>query len=212
MSGKRELELLRYAKDAGYKVNLVYCGVESPERSIRRVKSRVIDGGHNVPPADVIRRYDRSMEKLPEALKLVDRVFVLDNSKAKHKLIMTMEHGVARFLTRDQPEWFKKACPDFPEKGRMIEMTGAHLSDAMEKRVAVLTERDLALQQTEGPDGTTRGAIKEQVKDLTISRQSLQGLGKTVFSVKSQDVYLVAKSDDFAKQLTQAKTIKKRRD
>ena len=116
MSGKRELDLLRSAKDAGYKVNLVYCGVADPKDSLSRVSLRATMGGHNVPPADIIRRYERSMENLPEALKIADRTFVLDNSGAKHKLTMTMEHGVARFMTKDQPEWFKKACPDFPEK------------------------------------------------------------------------------------------------
>lgn len=78
MSGKRELELLRQAKEAGYKVNLVYCGVESPHRSLFRVETRVAAGGHHVPAADVLRRYGRSMLNLPEALKIVDRALIFD--------------------------------------------------------------------------------------------------------------------------------------
>lgn len=112
MSGKRELELLRRAKELGYKVNLVYCGVDFPERSLSRVELRVDAGGHHVPPADVVRRYSRSMENLQEALRIVDRAFIFDNSKGRHKLAVTLEQGVVRFRTRHLPDWLKIACPD----------------------------------------------------------------------------------------------------
>lgn len=112
MSGKRELELLREAKGAGYKVNLVYCGVDFPHRSLFRVESRVAAGGHNVPPADVLRRYGRSMANLPQALKIVDRALIFDNSKGRHRLAVTIEEGVVRFIMKQLPEWLRKACPE----------------------------------------------------------------------------------------------------
>lgn len=117
MSGKRELELLRQAKAAGYKVNLVYCGVESPQRSLFRVETRVAAGGHHVPPVDVLRRYGRSMLNLSEALKIVDRALIFDNSKGRHRLAVTMEGGAIRILAKNLPEWLVKACPELQSRG-----------------------------------------------------------------------------------------------
>lgn len=41
-------------------------------------------GGHDVPPQDVIRRFSRSLENLPKAVNLADRVTILDNSSGKY--------------------------------------------------------------------------------------------------------------------------------
>jgi predicted ABC-type ATPase len=74
LSGRHELELMRRAAASGYKVNLVFIALGTPELSIGRIVQRVLDGGHNVPPTDVKRRYGRSMEHLPQALRLADRI------------------------------------------------------------------------------------------------------------------------------------------
>jgi predicted ABC-type ATPase len=111
LSGKRELNLLRTAKEAGYKVNLVFCGVDSPVRSLSRVRLRVDSGGHEVPPVDIMRRYPRSMENLSEALTLADRAFIFDNSKGRHQLILSLKEGQMKFYTKICPNWLLQACP-----------------------------------------------------------------------------------------------------
>lgn len=78
-SGKRELKILQKAKGKGFKTNLIFVGLTDPERNIDRVGRRVLDGGHDVPPEDIIRRYYRSMNNLATGLSLVDRAFVFDN-------------------------------------------------------------------------------------------------------------------------------------
>ena len=47
LSGKRELELMREAKVAGYKINLVFIGVRDAGLSMFRVADRVAAGGHH---------------------------------------------------------------------------------------------------------------------------------------------------------------------
>jgi len=79
------MDLLRHAKEAGYKITLVYIGVNSPDVSLGRVNQRVAEGGHHVPPQDVARRYSRSMANLATALQSVDRAFVLDNSGQRRR-------------------------------------------------------------------------------------------------------------------------------
>jgi len=44
------------AKTCGYTLQLVYIGLDTPERGILRVQERVLQGGHDVPDEDVRRR------------------------------------------------------------------------------------------------------------------------------------------------------------
>lgn len=111
LSGHSALRFMRRARDAGFKVNLVYVGIRSPELSFDRVRSRVADGGHHVPTEALVRRHPDSLSKLPRALELADRAYVLDNSSRRRKLLMILEGDRLRFLVPDAPQWFKDAVP-----------------------------------------------------------------------------------------------------
>lgn len=73
---------MQYAKgiDRGFEVVLIYIGTESAEINLGRIARRVLAGGHNVPELDVRRRYLRSLENLPSAAAIADRVLLFDNS------------------------------------------------------------------------------------------------------------------------------------
>lgn len=62
LSGRGHVELFREAKNLGYDIQLYYIYLDSVELSLSRIEERVRKGGHNVPRADVIRRYGRSLE------------------------------------------------------------------------------------------------------------------------------------------------------
>ncbi len=105
LTGKRELRLMKEAKTQGYKVNLVFIGVDGPDMSTVRIATRVQSGGHHVTTKDVNRRYPRSMANLDAALKLADRGFVLDNSYSRRRLLLSLEHGITKFQSKNMPEW-----------------------------------------------------------------------------------------------------------
>src|SRR5579862_3322370 len=52
---------MQLASDLGYRVSVVFIFVGSPETCVERVKERVARGGHDVPAADVSRRFTRSL-------------------------------------------------------------------------------------------------------------------------------------------------------
>ena len=106
-SGKRELKILQKAKEKGFKTNLIFVGLTDPERNIDRVGRRVLDGGHDVPTEDIIRRYHRSMNNLAAGLTLADRAFVFDNQGKKHQLIAVFEQGNIVRRADYFPAWFK---------------------------------------------------------------------------------------------------------
>ena len=111
LSGHSALRFMRRAREADYKVNLVYVGIDSPELSFDRVRSRVADGGHDVPTDALARRHPDSLSKLPRALALADRAYVLDNSARRRKLLMIRENDRLRYLDPDTPPWFRDAVP-----------------------------------------------------------------------------------------------------
>lgn len=80
LSGKTYVALIRQAKERGFRILLHYVVIGSAEQAIERVKLRVKLGGHDVPPDDVARRFERSRRHLFEDyLPLADEWGVWDN-------------------------------------------------------------------------------------------------------------------------------------
>ncbi|WP_372073026.1 AAA family ATPase [Tistrella mobilis] len=105
LTGQAPLRLLTTARDVGYKTSLVYVGLDDVGLSLARVAARVSAGGHDIPPADILRRFDRSMANLHRALPLVDRLWLFDNSRDRWRLILRTEGRHLRFASPDLPRW-----------------------------------------------------------------------------------------------------------
>ena len=72
--------LLRQAAAKGFEVHVWYAGLSSPELHIARVKTRVSKGGHDIPEADIRRRYEHSRLTLIQLLPHLAALRVYDNS------------------------------------------------------------------------------------------------------------------------------------
>lgn len=66
LSGRTHARIFQRAKDAGYTITLHFLWIPDAKTSLARVRQRVKKGGHNVPEADVMRRYARIMANLIE--------------------------------------------------------------------------------------------------------------------------------------------------
>nr|WP_302737724.1 zeta toxin family protein [uncultured Desulfovibrio sp.] len=84
LTSQFDFTLMEEAKRRGYEVELVYIRLASVALALERVAARVARGGHNVPPQDVVRRFSRSLENLPKAVSLADKVTILDNSSGNY--------------------------------------------------------------------------------------------------------------------------------
>jgi predicted ABC-type ATPase len=84
---------------------LIYICLNNPERSIQRVRERVAQGGHDVPDADVRRRYSRSLANAAFILPLVHQGLVFDNSGAEPRPVFEIRHGRVVSRTDEVPEW-----------------------------------------------------------------------------------------------------------
>ncbi|HRP59879.1 MAG: zeta toxin family protein [Flavobacteriales bacterium] len=76
------------AKEKGYTVTLLFFWLQNVELAKERVKTRVTEGGHNIEPDIIERRYLKGIHNLFEIyLPIVDGALLFDNSNGKHKLL-----------------------------------------------------------------------------------------------------------------------------
>ncbi|MDO7887122.1 AAA family ATPase [Hymenobacter cheonanensis] len=79
---------IRAAQQQGYSVTLLYFWLSSPELAQERVKTRVREGGHSIPPDVIERRYWQGINRLFDSyLPLVYRALIFDNSNGKPVLL-----------------------------------------------------------------------------------------------------------------------------
>ena len=90
-----KLGFLRETMEAGYRVVLLFIGLDSPELSQARVISRVALGGHDVPDEKLFSRFPRTLANLAQAVRFVDETHLYDNSDARHpyRLLGRLERG-----------------------------------------------------------------------------------------------------------------------
>jgi len=88
LSGLVYLSRLKRWKAAGYRIEIVYLRLSSPRLALRRIAARVKQGGHNVPRADVLRRFNRSWNNFEKFYRLfADAWSVYDNSGRNPRIL-----------------------------------------------------------------------------------------------------------------------------
>ncbi|MGM0529693.1 MAG: zeta toxin, partial [Bacteroidota bacterium] len=79
---------IQKAKENGYQITLVFFWLDSVELAIERVHTRVLEGGHNIPEAVIIRRYFSGITNLFNLyLPICDYWMIFDNSISPSELI-----------------------------------------------------------------------------------------------------------------------------
>lgn len=76
------------AQNDGYNVTLLFFWLQQVDLAIERVKTRVMEGGHNIETEVIKRRYINGIKNLFDIyLPIVDEVMIFDNSGGKPELI-----------------------------------------------------------------------------------------------------------------------------
>jgi len=76
------------AKAKGYNITLLFFWLQTVELAKKRVQKRVSEGGHDIEPEVIERRYMRGIRNLFDIyMPIIDEVLIFDNSEGKHELI-----------------------------------------------------------------------------------------------------------------------------
>ena len=92
LAGRSYLKLIRRLRVEGWRVELIYLALPTMEMSKLRVAERVAHGGHNIPAADIERRFARSLRNLFNTFSTqVDTCRCFMNSNATPELIFEQQ-------------------------------------------------------------------------------------------------------------------------
>ena len=80
LGGRTIAQLLERAAQSGHRLHVWFCGLASAELHLRRVRSRVAHGGHDIPEQKIRERWTGSRENLIRLLPLIDHLRLYDNS------------------------------------------------------------------------------------------------------------------------------------
>ena len=106
------LRMVREAQQEGCFVTVLYFWLDSPERALARVQSRVSKGGHNIPPETIRRRYFMGLQYFFEDYtKVCDRWILADNSIPPFRVVAEGFRESSEMIVRDTVAFEKiKAC------------------------------------------------------------------------------------------------------
>ncbi|WP_194850262.1 zeta toxin family protein [Nonlabens antarcticus] len=83
------------AQAKGYSVSLMYFYLNSKELAVKRVETRVKEGGHNISKNVILRRYDNGLNNFFTIFKdLVSEWTLIDNSGRPYKTIAETTDGI----------------------------------------------------------------------------------------------------------------------
>ena len=92
LAGRSYLRLIRRLRADGWRVELIYLALPDPEMAKLRVAERVRHGGHDIPLADIERRFVRSVENLFAVYApLVDRAVCFLNDGGSPEIVFLQQ-------------------------------------------------------------------------------------------------------------------------
>ena len=87
LSGVHYLTQIKRWQNLGYTVKLWFIKLSTPELAIERVKSRVKQGGHDIPHETILRRFTSGLKNLEKFKLIVDSWVIFDGDVDIPKLI-----------------------------------------------------------------------------------------------------------------------------
>ena len=85
---------IKFAKENNYNTTLLFFWLRNSDLAKERVKTRVKEGGHNIPTDIIERRYVNGIKNLFDIyLEIVDQILIFDNSEGKPILIAEKNFG-----------------------------------------------------------------------------------------------------------------------
>ena len=94
LATKTYRQKVKFAKENNYNTTLLFFWLRNSNLAKERVKTRVKEGGHNIPNDIIERRYMNGIKNLFDIyLEIVDQVLIFDNSEGKPILIAEKNFG-----------------------------------------------------------------------------------------------------------------------
>jgi predicted ABC-type ATPase len=113
-STEEKIDFLKKAAAKGYRIDVLFVSLESPELCCQRIQKRVERGGHDVERSKVFSRYEKAMNYLKEYIRIADAASVYDNSGGSPVLVFSKD-GERMEILKEPSEipWVEKYIHSF---------------------------------------------------------------------------------------------------
>ena len=106
LSLKSYVKFIKRAKEREYEITLLFLWLNSPELAMTRVKTRVKEGGHNIPAEVIERRYYTGLKNLFHLyIPIVNNWLLVDNSGEEFQVIA--EGSENEIIIKNKDIWSK---------------------------------------------------------------------------------------------------------
>lgn len=115
LSAQDKIDFILRAKDAGFFIRIFFIATRHPSINASRIALRVMEGGHDVPISKIISRYFKSLNNCEMIARVVDRLYVYDNSidgEDAMPLFRLFNGVLGKMYVEKLPEWAKNILPD----------------------------------------------------------------------------------------------------
>lgn len=103
-SGRSRPEIVRRAKDTGYRTCAVFVGTATHRLNVARVRRRSREGGHDVPESEIVRRWTAAWRNLLETWNAIDEIEVIDSSGQAPRRVATKQATLVQ-IRGALPKW-----------------------------------------------------------------------------------------------------------
>ena len=109
LSSREIVRSAQAARDAGYRVTLIFVGVNTVCATKNRVRVRTRSGGHAIPVRDQERRFLRSFDNAPRVAAIADEAYFLDNVSGQPRTVAVVHGGIVLFRDTTRAAWAERA-------------------------------------------------------------------------------------------------------
>ena len=102
----------------GYRIELMYVGVEDLKITTARIQERLKSGEHYVPADQVMDRYEKGMKLLEKYSDMPDQLTLIDNSD-KPFMCYQLEKGQKIYQSENLPDWAKQYAASIEVKNTL---------------------------------------------------------------------------------------------
>ncbi len=105
LAARHFARILRDCQSSGYRLNLIYFWLQSPELALERVHRRVASGGHNIPEDVVRRRYERGRNNLMQLYLPLCHTWVIYNNSGDEPHLVAERPFNQQVIIYDSSIW-----------------------------------------------------------------------------------------------------------
>jgi predicted ABC-type ATPase len=148
LSGNSEIRLMQQAKNKNFSVIMHFVSIERMQTSFSRVKQRVKQGGHNIPTADIVRRYEKCFENLKIAIQLTHKLYIHNNEPKKTRLLLVLNNGQSKFVAQSYEGRLSDVLADFRKSP--TERLKLSIINGRRERVRALIQNGVTADKSHG--------------------------------------------------------------